>query len=189
MAAELGEDLSLGTVQRPRLFGLRLTRRNIPDFLSVVRLFAAPMLVLVARRRVPAVLLVAGCAVTDVADGALAWRWGVDDVQGARLDSAADAVFLRQPDGWRRTDATQGYIVPQISPACPPGTVNTSPRTSPARPAHPQSHRYRKCTRPDKVIPPTAPRLPRGRASNRWWTWRESLWAARPGSYDGACAG
>lgn len=58
-------------------------------------MLASPLVPLLARdRRRTALVVLVGCGLTDVLDGMLARRWEVASATGARLDSAADAVFF-----------------------------------------------------------------------------------------------
>jgi cardiolipin synthase len=70
--------------------------RNLPNALSAARLLAGPVLIALAltqRERTFTVLLIAAL-VTDVLDGWLARRFGLQSAIGAMLDSAADVVTL-----------------------------------------------------------------------------------------------
>lgn len=70
--------------------------RQVPNALSAARLLAGPLLIALAllhQERIFAVLLIAALA-TDVIDGWLARRFGVQSALGASLDSAADVVML-----------------------------------------------------------------------------------------------
>ena len=68
--------------------------KRIPDLLSMSRIVLCLPLLLVDTMTVPfwVIYLIAG--LTDMLDGFLARRWGVESKFGARLDSLADIVFV-----------------------------------------------------------------------------------------------
>lgn len=65
----------------------------LADAVTASRVPIAVGMVLVRRRRAAAAWFAVGVA-TDIVDGALARRLGTSSPHGARLDSAADAVFV-----------------------------------------------------------------------------------------------
>jgi len=68
--------------------------KRIPDFLSVSRIALCLPLLLVDAMTVPFWILYLLAGLTDMLDGFLARRWGVESKFGARLDSLADFVFV-----------------------------------------------------------------------------------------------
>ena len=68
--------------------------KRIPDLLSMSRIVLCLPLLIVDAMTVPfwVIYLIAG--LTDMLDGFLARRWGVESKLGARLDSLADFVFV-----------------------------------------------------------------------------------------------
>ena len=68
--------------------------KRIPDLLSMSRIVLCLPLLMVDTMTVPfwVIYLIAG--ITDMLDGFLARRWGVESKFGARLDSLADIVFV-----------------------------------------------------------------------------------------------
>ena len=66
----------------------------IPDLLSMSRIVLCLPLLIVDAMTIPfwVIYLIAG--LTDILDGFLARRWGVESKFGARLDSLADFVFV-----------------------------------------------------------------------------------------------
>lgn len=73
---------------------VRETPRPVADVVTLSRVPIAVGMVLLRRHRcVTASLFAAGVA-TDLVDGPLARRFGTDSARGARLDGAADAVFV-----------------------------------------------------------------------------------------------
>jgi cardiolipin synthase len=69
---------------------------NVPNFLTLLRLFLTPFVVLaiVSRQPVLAMVLFITAAVTDVLDGAAARRWNLGTSAGAYLDPVADKCLL-----------------------------------------------------------------------------------------------
>ena len=76
--------------------GLKGTKamKQIPDLLSASRIALCLPLLLVDTMTVPFWLLYVTAGTTDMLDGFLARRWGVESKFGARLDSLADLVFV-----------------------------------------------------------------------------------------------
>jgi CDP-diacylglycerol--glycerol-3-phosphate 3-phosphatidyltransferase len=75
---------------------------NIPNLLSLLRLVAAPVLLLLAAGGRPTVYLVllAAALLSDAVDGFLARRLGQTSELGARLDSLGDfAIYMTVPLG------------------------------------------------------------------------------------------
>ena len=68
--------------------------KRIPDFLSVSRIALCLPLLLVDAMTKPFWVLYLIAGLTDMLDGFLARRWGVESKFGARLDSLADFVFV-----------------------------------------------------------------------------------------------
>ena len=68
--------------------------RHIPNILSVSRIILCLPLLLVDTMTVPFWVLYLIAGITDMLDGFLARRWGVESKFGARLDSLADFVFV-----------------------------------------------------------------------------------------------
>ena len=68
--------------------------RRIPDILSASRIVLCLPLLLVDTMTVPFWVLYLIAGLTDMLDGFLARRWGVESKFGARLDSMADFVFV-----------------------------------------------------------------------------------------------
>ena len=68
--------------------------KRIPDFLSVSRIALCLPLLLVDAMTKPFWVLYLIAGLTDMLDGFLARRWGVESRFGARLDSLADFVFV-----------------------------------------------------------------------------------------------
>ena len=68
--------------------------KRIPDLLSMSRIVLCLPLLIVDAMTIPfwVIYLIAG--LTDILDGFLARRWGVESKFGARLDSLADFVFV-----------------------------------------------------------------------------------------------
>ena len=68
--------------------------KRIPDLLSMSRIVLCLPLLIVDAMTIPfwVIYLIAG--LTDMLDGFLARRWGVESKFGARLDSLADFVFV-----------------------------------------------------------------------------------------------
>ena len=68
--------------------------KRIPDLLSMSRIVLCLPLLLVDAMTIPfwVIYLIAG--LTDMLDGFLARRWGVESKFGGRLDSLADFVFV-----------------------------------------------------------------------------------------------
>ena len=68
--------------------------KRIPDLLSMSRIVLCLPLLLVDAMTVPFWVLYLIAGLTDMLDGFLARRWGVESKFGARLDSMADFVFV-----------------------------------------------------------------------------------------------
>ena len=68
--------------------------KHIPNFLSASRITLCLPLLLVDAMTVPFWVLYVIAGTTDMLDGFLARRWGVESKFGARLDSLADFVFV-----------------------------------------------------------------------------------------------
>ena len=68
--------------------------KQIPNILSVSRIALCLPLLLVKAMTVPFWILYMIAGLTDMLDGFLARRWGVESKIGARLDSLADFVFV-----------------------------------------------------------------------------------------------
>ena len=68
--------------------------KRIPDLLSVSRIALCLPLLLVDVMTMPFWTLYVMAGLTDILDGFLARRWGVESKFGARLDSLADFVFV-----------------------------------------------------------------------------------------------
>ena len=68
--------------------------KRIPDLLSMSRIVLCLPLLLVDATTVPFWVLYLIAGLTDMLDGFLARRWGVESKFGARLDSLADFVFV-----------------------------------------------------------------------------------------------
>ncbi|MBO4891355.1 MAG: CDP-alcohol phosphatidyltransferase family protein [Prevotella sp.] len=68
--------------------------KRIPDLLSMSRIVLCLPLLLVDAMTVPFWVLYVIAGLTDILDGFLARRWGVESKFGARLDSLADFVFV-----------------------------------------------------------------------------------------------
>ena len=68
--------------------------KHIPNILSVSRIALCLPLLLVDAMTVPFWTLYLIAGLTDMLDGFLARRWGVESKFGARLDSVADFVFV-----------------------------------------------------------------------------------------------
>ncbi len=68
--------------------------KRIPDFLSMPRIALCLPLLLVDAMTVPFWVLYVTAGTTDMLDGFLARRWGVESEFGARLDSLADFIFV-----------------------------------------------------------------------------------------------
>ena len=66
----------------------------IPDLLSASRIVLCIPLLLVDAITVPFWILYLIAGITDILDGFLARRWGVESKFGGRLDSLADFVFV-----------------------------------------------------------------------------------------------
>ncbi len=67
---------------------------QIPNLLSASRIVLCLPLLLVDAMTVPFWVLYVIAGLTDMLDGFLARRWGVESKFGARLDSCADFVFV-----------------------------------------------------------------------------------------------
>ena len=67
---------------------------NLPNLLSASRIALCLPLLLVDAMTVPFRVLYVVAGTTDMLDGFLARRWGVESRFGARLDSVADFVFV-----------------------------------------------------------------------------------------------
>ena len=68
--------------------------KRIPDLLSMSRIVLCLPLLMVDAMTVPFWVLYVIAGLTDILDGFLARRWGVESKFGARLDSLADFVFV-----------------------------------------------------------------------------------------------
>ena len=68
--------------------------KHIPNILSETRIALCLPLLLVDAMTVPFWVLYVIAGTTDILDGFLARRWGVESKFGARLDSLADFVFV-----------------------------------------------------------------------------------------------
>ena len=68
--------------------------KHIPNFLSASRITLCLPLLLVDAMTVPFWVLYLIAGLTDMLDGFLARRWGVESKFGARLDSSADFMFV-----------------------------------------------------------------------------------------------
>jgi cardiolipin synthase len=70
--------------------------RHIPNLLTILRLFATPVIVLqiLSRDFRPALILFAAAGLTDTADGTLARRFGWSSRWGALMDPIADKALL-----------------------------------------------------------------------------------------------
>ena len=68
--------------------------KRIPNLLSASRIALCLPLLLVDAMTVPFWTLYVTAGTTDMLDGFLARRWGVESKFGARLDSLADLVFV-----------------------------------------------------------------------------------------------
>ena len=68
--------------------------KQIPNLLSVSRIALCLPLLLVDAMTMPFWSLYVTAGLTDMLDGFLARRWGVESKFGARLDSIADIVFI-----------------------------------------------------------------------------------------------
>ena len=68
--------------------------KRIPDLLSMSRIVLCLPLLLVDAMTVPFWVLYLIAGLTDMLDGYLAKRWGVESKFGARLDSLADFLFV-----------------------------------------------------------------------------------------------
>ena len=68
--------------------------KQIPNLLSVSRIALCLPLLLVDAMTMPFWVLYLIAGLTDILDGFLARRWGVESKFGARLDSLADFVFV-----------------------------------------------------------------------------------------------
>ena len=68
--------------------------KHIPNILSALRIVLCLPLLLVDAMTLPFWVLYLIAGLTDILDGFLARRWGVESKFGARLDSLADFVFV-----------------------------------------------------------------------------------------------
>ena len=68
--------------------------KRIPNLLSALRIALCLPLLLVDAMTLPFWILYLIAGLTDMVDGFLARRWGVESKFGARLDSLADFVFV-----------------------------------------------------------------------------------------------
>ena len=68
--------------------------KRIPDLLSMSRIVLCLPLLMVDAMTLPFWVLYLIAGLTDMLDGFLARRWGVEGKFGARLDSLADFVFV-----------------------------------------------------------------------------------------------
>ena len=69
-------------------------RQRIPNLLSALRIALCLPLLLMDAMTMPFWVLYLIAGITDMLDGFLARRWGVESKFGARLDSMADFVFV-----------------------------------------------------------------------------------------------
>ena len=69
-------------------------KENIPNTVTVLRLFLAFILPLSEPTSFVFLTIVAVCGVTDVLDGFLARRWNAVSRIGSILDSTADVAFI-----------------------------------------------------------------------------------------------
>ena len=93
-------------------------RRQIPNALSVLRIFLAPLLIpLFEHRRWTLLLLLLLLAViSDAADGYLARRWDMSSRCGAWLDAIADKVLIWSVLAmlWRQRMAPTWFVLPLL---------------------------------------------------------------------------
>ena len=68
--------------------------KQVPNLLSASRIALCLPLLLVDAMTLPFWVLYLIAGLTDMLDGFLARRWGVESMFGARLDSFADFVFV-----------------------------------------------------------------------------------------------
>jgi len=68
--------------------------KQVPNLLSALRIALCLPLLLVDAMTVPFWVLYLTAGTTDILDGFLARRWGIESKFGARLDSLADFVFV-----------------------------------------------------------------------------------------------
>ena len=68
--------------------------KQIPNLISALRIALCLPLLMVDAMTVPFWILYVTAGTTDMLDGFLARRWGVESKFGARLDSLADFVFV-----------------------------------------------------------------------------------------------
>ena len=68
--------------------------KQIPNLISALRIALCMPLLMVDAMTVPFWILYVTAGTTDMLDGFLARRWGVESKFGARLDSLADFVFV-----------------------------------------------------------------------------------------------
>ena len=68
--------------------------KRIPDLLSMSRIVLCLPLLIVDAMTIPFWVIYVIAGTTDLLDGFLARRWGVESKFGARLDSLADFVFV-----------------------------------------------------------------------------------------------
>jgi len=68
--------------------------KRIPNLLSLLRIVLCLPLLMVDAMTMPFWTLYVTAGLTDMLDGFLARRWGVESKFGARLDSLADFVFV-----------------------------------------------------------------------------------------------
>ena len=68
--------------------------KHIPNILSASRIVLCPPLLMVDAMTLPFWVLYLIAGLTDIFDGFLARRWGVESKFGAKLDSLADFVFV-----------------------------------------------------------------------------------------------
>ena len=68
--------------------------KRIPDLLSMSRIVLCLPLLMLDAMTIPFWTLYLIAGITDILDGFLARRWGVESKYGARLDSLADFVFV-----------------------------------------------------------------------------------------------
>ncbi|MCI5066512.1 CDP-diacylglycerol--glycerol-3-phosphate 3-phosphatidyltransferase [bacterium] len=93
-----------------------LTKKNIPNLISLLRLFGIPLLLVLlfndpVKNRVVTVALFLFLALTDFVDGFLARRWNAVSPIGALLDPLVDKLLVLSPliAMIEIRDATHGY--------------------------------------------------------------------------------
>lgn len=70
-------------------------RAMIPNILTITRIVLTPVIIILGltKNYLPMVIITAIAAFTDLLDGALARKWNVISLKGAKLDAVADKVF------------------------------------------------------------------------------------------------